>query len=589
MSTLTKYLKLFKWNTKTDGSEKFDIDKSMNDNWDKIDKDAEQANTRLTTVEKKAETLEANTEMTDTTEISEEITVENCAGVCGKLDVKSGKSEQETRDGKNKFKEIGTDFISNSATAINNKQEVTLDFSKDIDTYFKIKFDRKTEENYTLSFKCENLSGNVSYYIDGNRNRIFNLKNGLNICKIDAKENPEGTVFDDNARNSTSIVTISDIMILEGEYTEENIPIYEKYGVSPSLDFPSPIRNCGDNINIFNKDGDLINTYIRDDGSIGDANTQYIHDIIDTNIQKNYIMSFKNKNNDAYVRMCYYNNDVFIKREIGNTNNFIFNVPSECTKIDVRTNTEKDKVNNMYFEDLKIEKGVISTPYTPYGCGSISFKLKDNSTNTKTVSFPLEKGQVLHKGDYLAEDGIHQKRKKLIDTENWQEATQYDTENYKVFYIKDLMANAQTPIISSHFKVKTGEYVNFLGKEICCYSGRAANKLGIYVSVEKTLASSLENWNNYLLTQKNKNIPVEFEYNLSEEQIIPYTSAQEQAYYELQHLLLYEGYTNITCIDEIKPDIQLTYYINNELNRTYAKRCDEIEKRVRTLELAGGN
>ena len=52
---------------------------------------------------------------------------------------------------------------------------------------------------------------------------------------------------------------------------------------------------------------------------------------------------------------------------------------------------------------------------------------------------------------------------------------------------------------------------------------------------------------------------------------------------------MYEGYTNITCIDEIKPDIQLTYYINNELNKTYAKRCDEIEKRVRTLELAGGN
>ena len=37
MSSLTNFLKLFKWDTKTDGSQKFNIDKCINGNWDKLD------------------------------------------------------------------------------------------------------------------------------------------------------------------------------------------------------------------------------------------------------------------------------------------------------------------------------------------------------------------------------------------------------------------------------------------------------------------------------------------------------------------------------------------------------------------------
>lgn len=37
MSLFTNFLNLFKWDTQTDGEEEFDIDKALNDNWDKID------------------------------------------------------------------------------------------------------------------------------------------------------------------------------------------------------------------------------------------------------------------------------------------------------------------------------------------------------------------------------------------------------------------------------------------------------------------------------------------------------------------------------------------------------------------------
>lgn len=37
MSSFTNFLNLFKWNSIEDGEEEFDIDKALNDNWDKID------------------------------------------------------------------------------------------------------------------------------------------------------------------------------------------------------------------------------------------------------------------------------------------------------------------------------------------------------------------------------------------------------------------------------------------------------------------------------------------------------------------------------------------------------------------------
>lgn len=49
MSSLTNFLKLFKWDTKTDGSQKFNIDKALNENWDKIEENASNVNTALAT------------------------------------------------------------------------------------------------------------------------------------------------------------------------------------------------------------------------------------------------------------------------------------------------------------------------------------------------------------------------------------------------------------------------------------------------------------------------------------------------------------------------------------------------------------
>lgn len=47
MSSLTEFLKLFKWDKNTDGSEKFNIDTALNENWDKIEANAKSVDTAL--------------------------------------------------------------------------------------------------------------------------------------------------------------------------------------------------------------------------------------------------------------------------------------------------------------------------------------------------------------------------------------------------------------------------------------------------------------------------------------------------------------------------------------------------------------
>lgn len=37
MSVFTNLLNLFKWEPEKDGEEEFDIDKALNENWDKLD------------------------------------------------------------------------------------------------------------------------------------------------------------------------------------------------------------------------------------------------------------------------------------------------------------------------------------------------------------------------------------------------------------------------------------------------------------------------------------------------------------------------------------------------------------------------
>lgn len=46
----TEKLKLFKWNVETDGDENFDIERAMNDNWDKLDNNAQEVDEKISNI-----------------------------------------------------------------------------------------------------------------------------------------------------------------------------------------------------------------------------------------------------------------------------------------------------------------------------------------------------------------------------------------------------------------------------------------------------------------------------------------------------------------------------------------------------------
>ena len=185
---------------------------------------------------------------------------------------------------------------------------------------------------------------------------------------------------------------------------------------------------------------------------------------------------------------------------------------------------------NNYNMKIKAEYGLPSL-YTPYGCGSADFKVENKAkTKSMIVSFPFTKGQVLHEGDYLASDGIHQNRK--------------------------------TSIISGTSKTFSDakQNANYL-----CSQKIAGTLSGQTITFDKSVTDAV------------------VEYELARKIVVPYTAEQKEVYYKLQHLLMYEKYTIIECTNEIKPDIQATYLYDNKLNNSYGARLDEIEEKIKKI------
>lgn len=361
----------------------------------------------------------------------------------------------------------------------------------------------------------------------------------------------------------------------------------------PSPDNIIPIRNVGDNINkLYVPDYELTSYGVKtttNNGKISIKGTTadtyfYLSDFIDCNIEKgDYIFSLSRKFGfQVEVSFKYSDNTrenlSFINvesKEVTFTKDVIayriaFSLIAKGTNID-------------YNITAKIEKGSTATPYTPYNAGAMNFQLSnEDNSQSRIVSFPFTAGQRLHIRDYLADDGIHQKNNTYSITGNETIVISQSHTNTTLFRITALTNYSSKSDylqgICSHFKFSA-----VWGYDI---EGIYTNANFIYLSINNNTigGNTVEKLKTWLAKQYSNGTPVTIEYELAEEKIIPYIPEQEQAYYELQHLLMYEGYTSIECIDEIKPDIQLTYWYNNELNKSYGERFDKVEDSINELE-----
>lgn len=185
-------------------------------------------------------------------------------------------------------------------------------------------------------------------------------------------------------------------------------------------------------------------------------------------------------------------------------------------------------------------------------------------SQVQTIIFPLAEGQKLYAGSYLAEDGIHNVRKQVVldgsDDEGWNHNGGSMSYNVSAFTanISNLISIENT---DTKVRVMCNKTIGLSASEalkLQKYNVIAVitNKR-IYLCVQRssfsTSSSTLKTW-----LQSN---PITVEYELAEEEIIPYTDEQQAAYNQLQNLNLYEGINNFSFESSLYPISTLTYNI----------------------------
>ncbi len=371
---------------------------------------------------------------------------------------------------------------------------------------------------------------------------------------------------------------------------------YEDYGVSPSPDYRSPIENVEGNVEIkdigkqiFNKNDNYVYTNAPNSITINQLNTglriksSYSSGIPTVMYKSIDLRSFAGKTvkmkskivnsaqNKGEYALGLINSDLSSRRIIisGNVSNkeISFIIPSVDEMGDnhflgiwLRVNGSGTMTSNAYvdFTDLMVVIGDTIGEYEDY--------------QEQKETFPLE-NQKLMKGSYLASDGIHHSRKQVVfdgsDDEDWK-LWGASLSNVERFYI-----NLITPTINitnslcSHFKFMNSnqDEQHFRWS----MSQGINNQFVIFIDKSKAITvAELKTW-----LQSN---PITIEYELSEEEIVPYTEAQQEAWDKIEQLHTYKNVTNIFSDAEL----DIVYVRDNGLSDMYETKQNASKNYTKT-------
>lgn len=524
--------------------------------------------------------LENNTKTTQTTEVSEELTIENCAGVKGKLDIKSGKTIQEegtpSSDNIIPIRNVGDNInlFDKSLIGTNYKYNNGLKLNKDNLRTTTIILTKKIKPGkYTVSFKygSKSTANNFGIQFLNGSETIINVTFTTEKTKtFTINGEVDRLYFYINTSQASGIVLYLDEIKLEEGSTATP---YTEYGCG-SIDYK--VTN--------DSDGNLKNNRFEN-----------------SNIEQGAIGAVK----DSLYASCKQESSTRIRTKE------LITIEKDKTCI-VRFNKQKYEVVAQWFNDDKKlygeGSGISNTWQTDYFSFSdvpyvaIAIRKKDGTNITpseieevelkvvsqkQNISFYLSSGQQLHNGDYIDNNGIHQRRKTytIRGSETITRRGYVDSTNKTYRYSIELEGrdtSSRTNLICSH--LPTDDQYSQNKSLIFGGGSKEGNIVYFQFVLDEIGVTDVTKISDYLKSQYENGTPVIVEYELAKEIVTPLTKEQEEAHYELQHLLMYEGYTKIECIDEIKPDIQLTYWYNNELNKSYGERFDKVEENINELE-----
>lgn len=341
----------------------------------------------------------------------EEIKLSNTAEAILKKVKVSGNSKQETRDGKNKF---NLDYIrqpfSNfkiTDTGVN----ITKCWVADLYTSENVIKTFKPNTTYTMKVKAKVVSRPST--MTSSQSALFALHRATSgdlpsvwreCISMPDKEtialNKEKeyittfttpadmtnvrfltyTFYGNNDGSTTGTVLgeidVSEIMLVEGSYTSETFPEFELYGVSPTPNCPSLIRNVGDNINIFDKSNvNKLSAYFWSGSTIQTLNTRRI---IYVPCKPNTMYSVSKKAGKKFILST-----TKVTPALG-VQTFEFVQEDTASLLSLKTPPDARYLLVQYFDtsvdtlteqeildSIKIEEGV-GTSYSPHNCGNIN-------------------------------------------------------------------------------------------------------------------------------------------------------------------------------------------------------------------------
>ena len=462
-----------------------------------------------------------------------------------------GESQQETRSGKNYFDASQIPSSTNIVVSDNGKTiTMPIATSGNGATPTTKKLSQlcpklKVGDIATLRFS-RNLGNtyNNFIYLSG-----ISLEWGMNASKTITQEMLDSNVVlyanrYNNGETGQCILTDFSIML-----SSETDTSWEPYGASPSPDYRSPIENIEGNIEIKDEGKNLyagneitINGTYSSNTSVN-LGSRYLS-------EGTYTISLTNSlPNNSYI---YLGASGSIVTAIRDKATFTL---TEEQNVPMRLIVKAGTYSN-FTTKIMIEKGKVVTDYEPH--------------QQQTEYFPLSEGQKLYKGSYLASDGIHPKRKQVVldGTETgWYTLANQTGTNTSYFCIP----------ISDMKKASTLICDKFINRGVWNTDEEAIQSIidnFIRLRINTSRASTVAELKTWL-----SNNPIRVEYELAEEEIVPYTETQKEAWEKIKNMILYKGTNNISCTGKLK----IKYYTNEEMNEIYAKKEDLHEHANRSI------
>lgn len=448
----TTNLKLFKQDNPTTNTNNFDIEKTLNENWDKLDENAGTTNKKLESLEKvdsttsetitaiqeeqttQNENIEKNAEgiAQNKKDVDEELTKIKKENKLLKAQIPEGQasgndihledssnmpfewrlnggSRQKTRSGKNVIN-VKTTVLS-TYSSIGKDDWITIERTNTAETedafcnfFTKLTKELKTDTTYTIICEIKSVTTTSGGYLSITNDStsfafgattpskpLTELKAGdIIINKLKTKSD-----FTDvtnllrtfvAVKPQSSVKIVFRLSVIEGDITDNSFE-YESYGVSPSVEFLSEIKNVGNNINLYDKNNpNILNTPIDSNGTGVNVQNAYKTIWIPCKPNTTYTVSkifdeTKNRFGVGYSSIePNYSQAVegYISNEKANVLTVTTNATAKYLLAYVWIKGSSTTYEKM-LDSIKIEEGTKATFYSNYSCGNIGITIRNRN------------------------------------------------------------------------------------------------------------------------------------------------------------------------------------------------------------------